>query len=705
MFIVILSYFSFDYLYYSNGDLYWEETGEVDFFTMVEGEDLWIDEGQGFEVFDMKGVNLGLGKPGKFATEYGITKEEYLRWFEQIQDLGANLIRTYTVAHEDFYEAFYEYNENNPTPLYLIHGVWVDEYLLNSHLSAFDTRFYKEFLNSSKDVVDVIHGRHKQSNLDRLSTQSYKKDISPWVYGYIVGVEWDGTLVAYTDETVSQKEQFKGKYFYTEGASNFEILLAMIGEEMVDYETSKYGTQRTLAFSNWPTTDPLKYSKKVANEFQKYAFVDSENIKVQDAFKSGQYASYHAYPYYPEYLSFEDETIENTYLAYLEKLVEHHEMPVVISEFGVSSARGQAAYEQNTDLGRDQGHMSEKEQGEAIVSLSEDIKSSGAAGGIVFVWHDEWFKRTWNTVPFTDLNFSAYWSDYQTNEQYFGLLSFDPGIEKSIAYVDGDRSDWLAEDLVHSDSDYRLSMKYDEKFIYFLAETEDFDSSLDKLYIPIDLTPQSGSRYIEPQGIKTSQPTDFLIEIDGEENSRVWVHERYNAVQTIHSKKLNRIYNPYEHPPAKDSTTFQKIELVLHEFNYFADEEPISFSEMNPVNDDHYAISQTYESGKLTYGNANPEAAEFNSLADFSFGTDFVEIKLPWGLLNFSDPSEMKIHDDYYDNYGVEHLKIKSLNTGIGDGSQEINMVDYELEKLGKKPEYHERLKDSYYILQDYWNN
>ncbi len=62
---------------------------------------------------------------------------------------------------------------------------------------------------------------------------------------------------------------------------------------------------------------------------------------------------------------FYDETgAVNTYLAYLRALRRHHTMPVVISEFGVSTGRGMAQRDQNT--GRNQGHMSEQEQGQAL---------------------------------------------------------------------------------------------------------------------------------------------------------------------------------------------------------------------------------------------------------------------------------------------------------------------------------------------------
>ncbi len=51
-------------------------------------------------------------------------------------------------------------------------------------------------------------------------------------------------------------------------------------------------------------------------------------------------------------------------------------------------------------------------------------------------------------MAYVDLDNTPYWSDYQTNEQYFGLLAFDhPGEEESVCYVDGDASEWGPEDV------------------------------------------------------------------------------------------------------------------------------------------------------------------------------------------------------------------------------------------------------------------
>ena len=63
----------------------------------------------------------------------------------------------------------------------------------------------------------------------------------------------------------------------------------------------------------------------------------------------------------------------------------------------------------------------------------------------------------------------------------------------------------------------------------------------------------------------------------------------------------------------------------------------------------------------------NPSASSYDSRADFICNGDDVEIRIPWQLLNFSDPSRMQIHDDYYDgNYGIEAVGIKEMFIGFG---------------------------------------
>ena len=707
-------------------------------FMKTDEDTIYMERDGVYEPFEIRGVNMGVGIPGKWATDYAIDKETYLRWFQWIQELGANTIRVYTILHDDFYNAFYEYNsareEAGLEPLWLIHGVWVNDYVQNSHRDAYDDDFLQALLDDSKTLVDILHGNRSLSLGRGLGSGSYRKDVSRWVIGYILGVEWEDVTVAYTDNKYPERNSYSGTYMYTtEEATPFEAMLAQAGDSIIEYETQRYRQQRLVAFSNWPTTDPFTYPNAIRYFFLKCAAVNVEHIKTTDAFLSGSFASYHVYPYYPDYLNyvlnpveFEDEEplwqkvidgfehteddvlIEdvltgnqntdfydesgqpNTYYAYIKMLNNYHTIPVVISEYGVSTGRGMAQRDINT--GRNQGHMTEQEQGQAIIDCYEDIMAAGSAGSCVFTWQDEWFKRTWNTMANVDLDNTPYWSDYQTNEQYFGLLAFDPGVEESISYVDGDTSEWTEDDVILSTEEGSLSMKYDEKFLYFYAQWENFDPEHDVLYIPIDTTPKSGSTYCRNYNISFERACDFVICIDGTDNSRVMVQERYEVLRAMFFRETADM-DAFVDPPELDSPRFKIISLMLQT--------------ATPLLTGNWSASaETYETGALRHGNANPDSEDFDSLADFCYTDHGVEIRIPWQLLNFANPSEMMIHDDYYENYGVEYIHIDEMYVGMaaGDATEyRIPMASLPLEGWGKTVTYHERLKESYYILQEYW--
>ncbi len=62
-----------------------------------------------------------------------------------------------------------------------------------------------------------------------------------------------------------------------------------------------------------------------------------------------------------------------------------------------------------------------------------------------------------------------------------------------------------------------------------------------------------------------------------------------------------------------------------------------------------------------------------------------IEIRIPWQLLNFSNPSQGRIHDDYYQHYGVSEIAIDSIRLGLGEWKREyIRMENYRLEKWNR---------------------
>jgi len=114
-----------------------------------------------WEPVSLKGVNLGMGKPGAFPGEAAITEEEYYRWFEYIGKMNANVIRVYTLHPPEFYNSLLQYNKKHDEKIYVIHGVWINEEKLVNSQDAFEKNTLEDFQQEMKTIVDVIHGNKK----------------------------------------------------------------------------------------------------------------------------------------------------------------------------------------------------------------------------------------------------------------------------------------------------------------------------------------------------------------------------------------------------------------------------------------------------------------------------------------------------------------------------------------------------------------
>ncbi len=341
-------------------------------------------------------------------------------------------------------------------------------------------------------------------------------------------------------------------------------------------------------------------------------------------------------------------------------------------------------------MGFNQGNVDEKSQGEMDAFMLESIYEEGYAGGLVFAWQDEWFKRTWNTMDLDIPDRRAYWSNPQTNEQEFGILAFDPGNKASICYVDGKEDDWKKDTPVVKNDRFSLYAKSDEKYLYFMAKIKDFDLNKDKFIIPIDITDKSGNTNFKDYNIKFNTPMDFAIIIDGKDKSRVMVDAYYDSFYYTYGKVTKMIDTNIDYEK-KNSGIFNPMYLCLNRELYL------------PEDKTKLPLSK-YETGKLTQGNGNPKDKNYNSLTDFSYADGVLEIRIPWQLINVMDPSEKMAMDDFYTVQGIKPMEIKGLNSQgiLISGEKVIYSEDFNYTwNRWDVPTYHERLKPSYYILKD----
>jgi len=693
----------------------------------------------------IKGVNMGIAKPGHFPGEAAITKEEYARWFRQIGEMHANAVRVYTLHPPAFYEALYEYNRKAKEPVMLLQGVWVDEEKLLSSGDAFSADVNDELRQEIRDIVDVIHGKAVIPAKAGHASGTYKADVSAYVLGWILGIEWDPETVVSTNRKHEGTTQFNGSYFQTEQASPFEIWLARMMDETAEYETSTYKWQRPFSFTNWVTTDPLRHpSEPSPNE--DLVSVDPNKIKAKPSLVAGYFASYHVYPYYPEFLNYDKKYWAykdfrgeaNGYAGYLHDLKKAHGMPVLIAEFGVPSSRGMTHRNVN---GLNQGFLSESEQGSIDARLFEDIYHEGMAGGLAFTWQDEWFKRTWNNMDIDNPDRRPFWSNAQTSEQNFGLLGFDPNEQGALLQVDGKTDDWTKAGIVSMElanvppyrsrdgwnAQYRVdrfAASADEKYVIFRLDFgkdgKPFDWNRVNAMILLDTKPNQGERAVPGDGgLSGESGFDFVIDLAGPTSSRVWVDSYYDPFYFQYGHLLNMIpAKTYAGTP--NNGRFHTVQLAVNKaFTLPETGERLPFD--------------AYETGLLRFGNGNPLSEHYDSLTDVSMNeTDHVlEVRIPWQLLNVKDPSTREIMGDLWKNglegketvsgfkaavvtYKPNRNHDETAEYGLGHGevaytyppaTADGKLLEANLLPVGwepwEQPRYHERLKASYYIMKD----
>lgn len=644
----------------------------------------------------IKGVNIGMAKPGLFPGEAGITKKDYTKWLKSIGEMHANAIRVYTIHPPAFYEALLEYNESHEQPIYLFHGVWLEEEPVIEQLDVYGEPTEK-FQKEIKDIIDILHGNAEIEHQPGHAFGNYTANVAPYVIGWMIGIEWYPFAVNSVNEKYKGKAQFEGRYFATKDAAPFEIWLAEQMEYAAQYEMDEYKWMRPFSFTNWVTTDLLDHPYEPSEE-EDMATVNPNVIYEKNELQHvGQFANYHVYPYYPDFLNFTPEYLQykdhrgepNSYAAYLNDLKKAHRLPILISEFGIPASRGLT---HKNPFGWNQGFVTERQQGEYLVSLYEDILQEGMLGGLVFSWQDEWFKRTWNTMDLDNPDQRPFWSNAQTNEQQFGLLSFDTLKIK----VDGDISDWSGKKPMYKTKQMAMYMDSDERYLYIRMDVENTEfSNADFPLIYFNTVKGQGNSTYKDYPLLNK--ADFVLTIKDEENSRIEVDAYYDVFQKLYGDRLKLV--PFEGMTEINSGQFNPIEYAINKQLTI------------PILDKTYPFEK-YETGKLRKGNGNPESPDYDSLADYEINKaeGIVEIRIPWLLLNFTDPSRLEVWSDLYENEEMTKEIIEGIEVGallvenntvknrIPDKKSDLKTYTWEGWTI---PEYKERLKQSYYILQE----
>lgn len=668
------------YLYYVKG-YYINFDRELSITTpfFVRDEAIYMEQSNK-EPFTIKGVEVSSSYGPKKGTDFTISEETWMRWFEMIEQMGANTIRVSTVLDDQFYNAFYQYNINNETPLYLLQGmqVTVDDMILDvkDHKNP---KFFESLKKDGRNLVDIIHGRKIILTNKYKGSGFYFRDVSPWVIGFLIGDEWNQDTIGYIDQTLDYKPVFNGKYVGTiEEATNFEALMAKVIDHIAGYESRKYHTQRPMSVNSLFIMDPFHYEEHYAAQLGKFTTFTMDHIRPTPNLKSGLFASYAfeeiEFPYLDMINRAERSAFPNA-TSYLDLLLQSHQTPVIISSVGYPGT----------------GYLNDTtKQEDILVNDLTTFDTLGYNGAVIHTWQDVWDRRTPETSYAVDLQQVNDWHDALTSTQHFGLLGFKPYREKTLMEVDGKDDDWKDVEAAMQNKTGKIKMTRDHAYLYFWLEDQMINEQA-AFYIALDTNPGLGSK--EPNMINTlfDRDIDFLIEMYPGRGASVYVQERY---QSIRGNFLEIVSgkNPFESYPEKHANKFERVKYLKDEKRMQTEEELLDFKT---------------KYFRYTFENVNHltvrDETQINDV-DVAVGDGSVEIRIPYQLLNVYDPMKFTIHDDYYEHYGVEPLQVEQIYLSVANRhGKSTKSTAIPIESIGELEDVEEYLKPAYFTVKNYW--
>ena len=634
----------------------------------THGESFEIPVAGGWRTFYVKGMNLGVALPGRFPAEFPVDSLVYAGWLDSISAMNANAIRVYTILPPAFYRALAAWNRARPArALWLIHGVWAE---LPANDDFDDPMWLAAFHGEMRDVLGAIHGDADIPRSPGHASGRYDADVSRWTLAYIIGREWEPFSVSAFEAGSHRARRFEGAWLRMADGSPMEGWTAEQCDWMLASEVARYNTIRPIAYTNWPTLDPLHHpteataaeervwrrrvGRPVESAKLEYdndaASLDAARVQPTAANPAGWFASFHAYPYYPDFMiddpgyarAHSSEGPSN-YFGYLTDLHRHLAgMPLLIAEYGVPSSRGLAHLQPQ---GWSHGGHDEAAMAGIDARLTREIRESGCAGSILFAWIDEWFKKNWAVIDLElPPDHTPRWHNRMDAEQNYGVLGMVAG-PASGPELGGDAARWLALPVLERtaaagrDQPASIGVGGDASSLYLaiaLPGLRGHAFPFDSLGVQVALDtyrPELGQHALPGHRVTSEPGFEFLVDIAGRENARLLATPDYDPYQgpaAIHGgDDLGGFYHRPAVPGNRSDGAFDPMFTIVNRARF--------------GRDGTFFPARTWERGRLRFGRESE-----STLSDWYYdaGAGVLELRIAWGLLNVTDPSTATVLDD-----------------------------------------------------------
>ncbi|HTR20431.1 MAG TPA: tetratricopeptide repeat protein [Gemmatimonadales bacterium] len=694
----------------------------------THGERFEVWEQGAWVPFYVKGVNLGAARPGKFPSEFPTDDSTYAAWIQLIAAAHANVIRLYTIFPPAFYRALKRWNDGHPgQAVWLVHGIWAEPPPGDNYD---DPAWLADFHAEMRRVVDVLHGHAALSARPGHAFGRYTADLSNHTLAVIIGREWEPFTIRAYNARPGGRTRYAGRFLAVDSGTAADVWMAEQCDALLKYEWDRYHAQRPIAYTNWPTLDPLTHPTEPTleeegvlrqrlglppfNQVREYnnddQSLDAMLVRTTPADLGGYFASYHAYPYYPDFMDY-DSTYgaarsslgPSHYLGYLQDLHRHYAgRPVLIAEYGVPSSRGVAHLQPE---GMHHGGHDEAEMAAIDVRLTTEIREAGLAGGIIFAWLDEWFKHNWAVIDFeVPKDRNRLWFSPMDAEQNYGLLGQYAGDSARDPVLGGDPARWQGLPFRQGNDTLQVRVGQNEAYVYLaIAGRAAAAPDSARYLIGIDTYRPDRGEFRLP-GVPDSLDTgvEFLLSLgdSSDGGGRLLVA---------------RSYNPYLGPrPGMGPTALDPFYNVLCTVNSRS-----SSGEFDSlfVATNRFRVARTrqifpargVDRGRLRYGRERE-----STLADWYVdrAAGLVEVRIPWGLLNVTDPSSRTIVASVRSGGVVTTTTTDGFRFVGVAVSRASGSVTARLPAGGtftwptwEQPTWYERLKPAYFALQRLWGS
>jgi tetratricopeptide (TPR) repeat protein len=689
------------------------------------GERFEVRTVDGWRTFYVKGVNLGAALPGKFPSEFPGDDSTYARWLRLMAEANANTVRLYTILPPAFYRAFQQWNEAHPDrTLWLVHGVWAEPPPRDDYDAA---PWKAEFRAEMRRVVDLLHGRARIAARPGHAFGRYDVDVSAHVLAYLVGREWEPHSIELYNARRRGRTGYGGRFLTIDHAAGTpaDAWMAEQCDYLLAYEWDTYGAQRPIAYTNWPTLDPLQHPTEPTLEEEqrlrsRYHFPPNPRLKEYDndresldamlvrttpANLGGYFASYHAYPYYPDFMALEPRYASarspegpSHYFGYLMDLKRHHAgRPLIIAEYGVPSSRGVS--HRGPD-GMDHGGHDERAMAELDARLTREIHAAGAAGGIVFAWLDEWFKHTWVTV---DLEVPAertrLWHNMENAEQNYGLVGEYAGAADSTPEPGGDAARWRALAPVERGDSLVLRAGADPSYLYLALEGGPGLEAA-RYVVGIDSYRRDRGQFRLPGGFASEIGCEFALALNDTSDAQLLIAQWYNPY-------LGPRQGMGSGPTTLDLFYNERAAVDASGRDGAFDSLFVTTNRWRIGRDGHTYPARGVNRGRLRYGRA-----EGTTLADWyaDRSARVMEVRIPWALLNVTDPSARRImvryrRDGHFETALTDGMRftVRAVDRGSGAVRAALPATRTFAWPTWEVPAWHERLKPVYAAMREVW--